>query len=392
MRAWLLALVGGCGFSATPAIVPEDVQGNDPDARDGGLPIDGASDAAPDAAIDAAPLDGTVTPVCLGAFVHICVDPPQSTVMLMTQTLDTVTSTLCRPYTATPDIDACVITGQSITVPGNNTVTATGGKRLVLFSTGGITISGTLDASSHDGATGPAADSGPCQSTFTDATGGALGGGGWGGSFGGTGNNGGNGSGAGVGGVAAPPGISTGLTGGCSGGRGGSNLRGGGGGAGGHGGGAVLLLAAQTLKISGIVNASGAGGAGGGTGGGGGGGGSGGMIVLEAGTVDTSGRCFANGGGGGEGASTLPGQRGGVSTAPMSPGRGGTAGSSGGGDGGNGGFGTTRDGAPGAGGSFGAIGGNGGGGGGGGGAGIIKVFSEDQKNTDDPNKVAPPPT
>jgi hypothetical protein len=42
--------------------------------------------------------------------------------------------------------------------------------------------------------------------------------------------------------------------------------------------------------------------------------------------------------------------------------------------------------------NFNAIGGNGGGGGAGGGAGIIRVFSEDQKNTDDPNKVAPPPT
>ncbi|HEY0992434.1 MAG TPA: hypothetical protein VGD80_35520, partial [Kofleriaceae bacterium] len=216
MRAWLLALVGGCGFSATPAIVPEDAQGNDPDAaEDSGSPAD--------AAIDAAPLDGTVMPLCLGTFVTICVDPPQSTVTLMTQPLDTSTSTLCQPYTATPHVDACVITGQSITIPSNNTVSATGGKRLVLFSTGAITIAGVLDASSHGGTTGPAADTGPCQSNFTDARNGTGGGGGWGGSFGGTGNNGGTGGGiaGGDGGIAAPPGSATTLTGGCPGGKGG---------------------------------------------------------------------------------------------------------------------------------------------------------------------------
>src|SRR5882672_9343714 len=167
MRASVFALVlGGCGFSATP--------GNSP----GGSPIDAPGEGPPiDAAVDGASLDGKVAPVCLGTFIKVCVDPPDSSVTLMTQGLDTSSSTRCRPYTATPDVDACVITGQSIVIPSGNSVTVTGGKRLILFATGSLAISGALDASSDRDASGPAADTGPCQTNFVDATGGAIAGG-----------------------------------------------------------------------------------------------------------------------------------------------------------------------------------------------------------------------
>ncbi|HSS01497.1 MAG TPA: hypothetical protein VLM79_30770 [Kofleriaceae bacterium] len=378
MRASVFALVlGGCGFSAMP--------GNNPNGAPPDTSGDPAADAPPpiDAApIDSAPLDGAVSPVCLGTFVRVCVDPPSSPVTLTTQELDTSTSARCQPYTATPPVDACVVTGPSITIPSGNTITVTGGRRLILFATGEITIAGTLDVSSRRDGSGPAADSGPCQTNFVDAESGGVGGGGWGGSLGGNGNNGGNGAGSSDGGVAAPPGDATTLSGGCAGGNGGGNGLGVGRGGRGHSGGAVLLLADQAIDVtsSGSVNASGSGGGGGALGGGGGGGGSGGMIVLDAERVDISGQCFANGGGGGEGSSTRSGQAGGESSAASLAGRGGSNGSGGGGDGGNGGLGTNgnangnpgRNGRP-------STDGAGGGGGGGGGGGVIKILSEDQQ-------------
>ncbi len=380
MRALVFALIaGGCTFQATPNQAT-------PDAARGDPPID--------AAIDAPALDSKLEAVCLGVFLGVCVDPPRTSLTLTTQRIDTSTSPLCGPYTASRAVNACVIVGESITIPGNSTVTVVGGKRLILLATQSMTIDGTLDASSRRTAPGPAADSGPCQTTFTNAMdGGFGGGGGWGGSLGGTGNNGGTGARSGIGGIAAPPGIAVELTGGCPGGTGGGNGLGAGGGARGRGGGAVLLIAGQTLTISGTVNASGSGGGGGdggaaGGGGGGGGGGSGGMIVLDATTVATPGQCFANGGGGGEGSDVIGGGDGGESGSPTSAGRGTNNRSLGGGGGGDGGFGVTPNGAVGENGDNGF----GGGGGAGGGVGIIKVFSTNQQNTTDPTKVAPPPT
>src|SRR5216117_3580302 len=170
MRASVFALVlGGCGFSATP--------GNNPNGAPPGASGDPAVDASPavDAlAIDSAPLDGAAAAVCLGTFVRVCVDPPIAAVTL-TQDLDTSTSARCQPYTATPAVDACVVTGQSITIPSGNTITVTGGKRLILFATDEITIAGTLDASSRRDAPGPAADSGPCGTDFVDAQSGGVG-------------------------------------------------------------------------------------------------------------------------------------------------------------------------------------------------------------------------
>ena len=376
MRAWAFAVgLGGCGFSSS--------------APPGSPPID-----APAGVGD---IDAEVIHICLGTFVNVCVDAPQSSQSLMTQTIDTSDmspSTKCLPYAATPAVDACVIAGQSITVPSGNKVSVTGARRLILLATESLTISGTLDASSHHGGlSGPAADTGPCPTNVTNPTVSGQGGGGWGGTFGGPGNNGGNTPGGGMGGGAGSLLTITTLGGGCSGGNGaGSN-----GGSGGHGGGAVLLLAGQAITIDGTVNASGAGGSGGkatiGDGGGGGGGGAGGMLVLEATTVNIPGHCFANGGGGGEGSSILNGNSGGESGAPAEAGSGGSNGSPIGGDGGNGGVGTTGS-SPGRNGDsiVTPIVDSGGGGAGGGGGGIIKIISGEQRNTRDSKKVAPPPT
>ncbi|HEX7841963.1 MAG TPA: hypothetical protein VF469_31045, partial [Kofleriaceae bacterium] len=302
MRAWALALVlGGCGFSSTAA-------------PDHGL--DGGSDTAGgNTGGTGDPVAGVVH-VCLGTFVGVCADTPRTSLTLMTgmiDTSDTSSSTKCLPATAyvtTPaGLDVCVVAAQTITIPGGNKVSVTGRKRLVLLANDTLTISGTLDVASHrNGLRGPAADTGPCPTNFTDPTTVGQGGGGWGGTFGQPGNNGGSTPGGGIGGIpGAALTINT-LGGGCPGGNGaGSN-----GGPGGPGGGAVVMLAGQTITISGVVNASGAGGSGGGrssasAGAGGGGGGTGGMIALEAPSVKLPGQCFANGGAGGEGSSVLGG-------------------------------------------------------------------------------------
>ena len=391
MRAPFFALVlVGCSFSAaTPSSSLTDA---------------GDDNVAPP--IDSASLDGKIPAFCAGTFVKICVDPPQAPRTLTAATtpqIDTSISPLCVPYTATPNIDACVITGQSITIPGGNTISVvsgnitvdgksvTGTKRLILLATESITISGVLDAAGHGKTSGPAGSAGPCGAGTKNPTRGFQGGGGWGGSFGGAGKNGGDGA-TGSGGMAAARFDATTLRGGCPGSDGADNVLGSGGGERGGGGGAVLLIANQTITIDGTLNASGGKGRGGQGGGGGGGGGSGGMIVLDASTVNTPGKCFANGGGGGEGANLTNGRDGGESKAPNQVADGGKGGPAPGGDGGDGGFGAT-DGLSGTNGTTGAPGGqdDGGGGGGGGGVGIIKVFADQQSGTTDPSKVAPSP-
>lgn len=383
MRAPVLALVlGGCSFSATST-------------GSGNSPSDAASDSDPPI-IDGGSLDGKVPPICAGAYVNVCVDPPQGPVTLTTQKIDTTNSMLCTAYTSMPDTpDACVIAGQSIAIPTGNTVSVVGNRRLILLATGAtgsITITGVLDTAGHGKTSGPAGSVGPCGTGAQKPTTGTQGGGGWGGSFGLAGNNGGNGV-SGIGGVAAPAITATALRGGCPGSDGADNVFGGGKGDRGGGGGAVLLIATQVIQIDGTVNASGGGGGGASSGGGGGGGGSGGMIVLDAPTVNTPGKCFANAGGGGEGANFRTGRSGGESKAPDQVGIGGAGAASTGGDGGNGGFGATGS-LPGSPGTHADSqhGGDGGGGGGGGGVGIIMVYAEDQSGTDDLKKVAPAPT
>src|SRR5262249_15754538 len=99
MRALAIALAaGGCGFSSSA------------------LPLDADAEIARpiDAAVDMAPDMPPQTQLCLGTYQRICVASPQAALTLMTQTIDTTSSTLCAPYTATPTLDACVIAGQSI--------------------------------------------------------------------------------------------------------------------------------------------------------------------------------------------------------------------------------------------------------------------------------------
>jgi hypothetical protein len=368
MRTWLhalgsLALIG-CSFSAKSG---------------GGATQDAGDDQVePDAApvIDAGTLvDSMVMPVCVGgSYEKVCVEPPAATLMLSTQTIDTTSSSLCKPFSATPSIPLCVIPAMAITIPQGSAVTVIGNRPLVLLSTSTITIDGLLDASSTPTRTGPAADNGPCL-TGTGAGSAFQGGGGGGGSYGTAAANGGNSPSSFGGGAAAAPNLA-GFTAGCRGGKGGNGL--GDGGNGGHSGGAVLLLAAQTVTLGqdGTINASGAGGnSGRAGGGGGGGGGSGGTIVVDAPTVDLAGKCFANGGAGGGGANNGQARDGGQSTAPDRAAVGGD-GARTGGDGGDGA--TSKagpmSGSPGSPGTF-PTGGSGGGGGGGGGLGLIKVFA-----------------
>lgn len=375
MRTWLvvgsLALVG-CSFSAKSGTGAAQDAGDDDQAE---------PDAAP--VIDAGMLvDSSVMPVCVGGtYEKVCVEPPAATLMLATQTIDTTSSALCKPFSATPSIPLCVVPATAITIPQGSTVTVIGNRPLVLLSTSTITIDGTLDASSTPARTGPSADNGPCGNANGPGNG-FQGGGGGGGSYGTAGGNGANSPSSFGGGAAAAPNLA-GFTAGCRGNKGGNGI--GDGGNGGHSGGAVLLLAAQTVTVSqnGTVNASGAGGnAGRPGGGGGGGGGTGGTIVFDAMTVNVSGKCFANGGAGAGGANNGPARDGGQSTAPDKAAIGGD-GARTGGDGGNGA--TSKDGSlpgsPGQNGGF-PSGGAGGGGGGGGGVGLIKVFAT-TKNLDE---------
>jgi hypothetical protein len=350
---------------------------------------------------------------CVGTAFSICAFIEHAPVTLVSRTIDTSSDAACASYSSTPPLDACVIVGASIEIPGGTTVVATGARPLVLLATGSITISGTLDAASHHGATaGPAAGAQPCATDDTPASitnggydSGAWGGGGWGGSFGARGGDGGTSGSVSVGGTSPSAIDGAALRGGCSGGDGADSP-----GSGGLGGGAVLLMARQNLTIDGAVNASGAGGGGGSitapqVAGGGGGGGSGGMIILDAATVNTSGQCFANGGGGGQGfnldisGNPVDGNPGGESTGPGIAAAGGMN-TVPAGLGGRGGIATAAVGAAGGSGSI-VIFQNGPatlilaigtGGGGGGSVGVIKVFAEQQINTDDPTKVSPLPS
>jgi hypothetical protein len=250
----------------------------------------------------------------------------------------------------------CVLAGTSITIAAGATVravgvnpigsTASGTNPLVLIATDTITVSGTLDVSSHSSETvggDPALGAGArttagCFATGVDGPAGAGsngGGGAAGGSFGTVGGAGGNGgnnnqTSHGTPMAAMAPRL---LVGGCPGGHGGDGA-------------------------GGLIS-----------------GGAGGLIVLEAPQVSVTGSVFANGGGGGAGAGNIgdnsdSGKPGSDPTTALTvaPGGGGT---SGGGNGGAGAAGTTAA----------AAGNKGGGGtpqsaggGGGGGAGVIRVL------------------
>lgn len=376
MRSVVLAAsLAGCNFSHGVLLADAPVAGDD------------ASDAANvvgDAAIDAPP------ELCFGTDpVTICFEQPLTTPLVVTtQTIDTG-GTDCMAYTSPQSVDACVLAGSAITIESGVTLTAHGGKPLVLVSASSMQIDGTVDVASRRGQPlGAGADMPGCSDGTAPSGVISQVGGGWGGSFGDKGGDGGDGSGdnGGKAGMAIVPAT---LRGGCPGSDGANGDVAGGRG---HGGGAVALIANSSIQIAGIVNASGSAGGGGqhgiGTAGGGGGGGSGGMIRLDAMTVTVSGQVFANGGGGGEGASASnDGKAGLESTAPGGAGAGGSGGAGSGGDGGSGSFADMTGGFTGANGSN--ISGSGGGGGGS--AGVIQLVGTGA-GTADPTVVAPPPT
>src|SRR5689334_12309329 len=99
-------LVAGCSFSA---------QSNPAAGDDTGPAIDAPAGDAPTTP------DAMVEPVCLGAITRLCVPPPASTLRLMTQRIDTTSSTLCTSYSGAPGL--CVISAQTITIPAGSTVT-----------------------------------------------------------------------------------------------------------------------------------------------------------------------------------------------------------------------------------------------------------------------------
>jgi hypothetical protein len=263
--------------------------------------------------VDGAVPDGSSAMLCAGDGVYeVCVPRPANTVAL-TGEIDTAASTLCATsqpaaWMAAGQPEACFIVGMDIRVDAGQTALFFGTRPLVLVG-GAITITGTLDVSSHrdPASLGPGANSGLCQAFARspgDSSSGAAGGAG--GSFMSKGGDGGDGrsnttEGLAAAADAAPPAR---LRGGCRGQQGGEGddpppL-------GGDGGGAVYLGAETAITITGAINASGAGARGGpnqdASKAGGSGGGSGGMIKLHAPTiVAVGGVLMANGGGGASG-------------------------------------------------------------------------------------------
>ncbi|MEM6958790.1 MAG: hypothetical protein AAF645_24115 [Myxococcota bacterium] len=178
--------------------------------------------------------------------------------------------------------DACVCRMDALTIAD---LRVEGSASLVILAFDSATITGILDVSAVGPVPGPGAVAEYDTPTMNTI-------GGAGGSFAAAGGN--PGSAAPFGSEALVP-----LLGGMNG-QNSCNSRPGGG-----GGGAVQISAGQTLTVSGAVEAFG-GGAAGGLGGrglclGGAGGGSGGAILLEAPSVDVTGRLNAGGGGGGGG-------------------------------------------------------------------------------------------
>ena len=382
MRAVILAgCVAGCEFS--PQVI-----NNDASARE---------DAAlPDVTlVDVSMVLDDAPPLCVGGtFLRICVDEPMNSLTL-NGNLDTGNAETCAPFTATPNLDVCVIAATSLVVQN---VRATGPRPLVLVSASTISVTGTLDVSSRRpdqlGAGAEPPQCVPPSPASINILNGHSGGGG-GGSFGGAGGIGGSGATGGIGGQASSAQIVDRLRGGCSGGTGAGveGVRG----QRGRGGGAVGLLAIGEITIQGggVIDASGSGGGGGGApflsnigGGAGGGGASGGMILLDGSVVGVlgDGKLIAAGGGGGEGGQNEQfGMRGTDPNAPNSRAAGGTGGSSLGGAGGDGADRSNQNGLNGANGAP----SSGSGGGGGGGAGAIRVRGE-QSNVDQSN-VSPMP-
>jgi hypothetical protein len=281
----------------------------------------------------------------------------------------------------------CLVRATDMTIMAGVTITAQGSRPLVLVAMGTLTLSGTIDVSSHAGGiTGAAANDPACPISVVaqgQQAGQNTAGGGAGGSFGSAGGAGGVPGGSMEGALPGAAVDGTQLTvvrSGCPGGNGGVDHDGGFG-AGGASGGAVYLMATTKIYLEGgVILANGAAGGGGSNvnvadAPGGGGGGAGGLVMLDSPNIEIQGgTVMANGGGGGGGQGTgpSPGRNGDepMSTAPFV----GAAGGAGGAQAGMGGPGSSTLG-PGPGGAGTAFASGGGaGGGGGGGAGVIRIF------------------
>lgn len=223
-----------------------------------------------------------------------------SPVIELTGPIDTGGASACLAGTV-DGLPACIVVGTNISV---HDLTLTGDVPLVVIATGALSISGGVDAASHNDGNGIPLRRGPgTRATCGTQPGGgsAHGGGGAGGAYGDRAGNGGSGANGAVGGVGSGADATLALRGGCEGGAGGGS---GASGPVGAGGGALFLLATSITIVSDArINASGAGGGNSFTLHGGAGGGAGGLIALEASTiaVDGASRVFAQGGGGAAG-------------------------------------------------------------------------------------------
>jgi hypothetical protein len=324
--------------------------------------------------------DGPTATCLKTAFGHnLCPSVVGGPMVFGTETIDSGTDMRCNSIlqgAGAPEL--CVIAASSITISGDLFVKGT--RPVVLWSSGTIMVTGSVDVSSHSTLIGPQARRGAGASVTgctpgpaakqSSVTGG--GGGGAGGSFVGLGGVGGN-SDTDTARLPVAATTPTAIRGGCAGGAAGGDLTGAHAGTGGDSGGAMYLIAATSIDVSGGLYAWGAAGYGGAGGNsdsfaGAGGGGSGGFIGLDAMTVTMTAAsvAIAQGGAGGGGASgATPGAIGGeltptsgVSNAPggIGPGEAGAGGESSGGG--------SDSGLPGN--SYGMTMGGGGGGGGGG--------------------------
>ena len=302
--------------------------------------------------------------------------------------IDTADSMLCEP--TSPDIGACVIAAQTITVNAGIFVAGRGAKPLVLVATDSITINGLVSVASlrQFNAIGAAANLPGCNpgTAPTGSSGGA------GGSFGGSGGAGHAVGTAGMPGATLSPAT---LRGGCPGQQGADEVVPIGPGEAGNGGGAVYFIANVSITVAstGAVNASGEGGGGGALSatGGGGGGGSGGLVGFDTPALTISGSVYANGGGGGEASgNSSSGSAGGDPASPTTAAPGGTLGSNFGSDGGAGSAGSKLTGDPGSTTCTGGCTTPTSGGGGGGGAGIIKLYRDNSASGG--GQISPPAT
>ncbi|MBA3541121.1 MAG: hypothetical protein H0T79_16030 [Deltaproteobacteria bacterium] len=272
------------------------------------------NDVTLDAGSDAAIVDGSDVPTCIGSFVQVCFRMPLVLPDLqLVATLDTDSTSGCLDdatvFTVPADPKACVVAGQNVTVTG--AVRAVGSRPLIIVALGELHFDAALDVSTNRGANvGPGVVASAVDCNTNGITGSSTttigGGGGAGGTFQGRGGMGGGGDVNGQKGGASSAMLPapTILGPGCKGGNGGdkflnsTHL----GGTGGLPGGVIALIASTiTVEPGVVIAAGGGGGEAGADAAGGGGGGAGGLIVFDAQSITNNGRVQANGGGGASG-------------------------------------------------------------------------------------------